>query len=376
MTLYITGGHLTPALAVIDEIQKNYPKVKIRFIGREYSQNDGQQQSKEREEIEKRDIPFFAIDAAKFHRTHFLKNGVELLKVLPSFLEVWKLFRQKKPDVLLSFGGYIAIPACIVAKSFHATIILHEQTTVAGLANQVLSVLADKIAVANESSLPFFPAHKTVVTGNPIRESLFREYKTPPEWLGQIVVDRPLLYVTGGSQGSQIINQALSQILPKLVPDFVIVHQCGTSPDHHYQKTLELEREKLPEELKQNYIVREWIEAKEVSFLFRNAQFVISRAGANTVQELTLVGTPAIYIPLAFAYQDEQYKNIEKLIDSNASLLLAQKDLLPETLYESIMKMLREYEEIKKNMRIAEESFPKNGTKNLLALVFEKENEK
>lgn len=373
MTVYITGGHITPALAVIDEILKKHQEISVIFVGRENAQTSPPQPSRERIEIEQRRVPFVVIDAAKFHRTQLLLNLKEILKIPTSFYTIFTEFRKRPPDVILSFGGYIAIPVCIMGKLFGAKVVTHEQTKVAGLANQLLAYIADVIALSSEESLEFFPKEKSVVTGNPIRESLFHEYKTPPEWLQDSPLHKPLIYITGGSQGSQIINRTTAAILPKLVQQYVVVHQCGMSVGREYLKELEAEREKLPEEFQTSYIVREWIEEKEVSFLIRKAHFVISRAGANTVQELTLAGTPAIFIPLAFAYNDEQVRNIDELINHDASLILLQKDLLPDTLWETVQQMVRRFDKIKENMEKERAHMIKNGTNRVIKLLLQEE---
>lgn len=367
MQLYITGGHLTPALAVIDEIQKKHEDISIVFMGREFTRTRPLQRSQERSEIEKRELPFVAIDAAKFHRVGIVRNLHECIKFPLSLFQVARVMYKRKPDVVLSFGGYVALPVCIVGKLFGARIITHEQTKAAGLANLMLARIADTIAVTSPESLAFFPKEKTVVTGNPIRASLFREYKVPPSWF--IVSDRPIVYVTGGSQGSQVINNTIARILPKLMRKYTLVHQCGASPGQQYLAELLSEREKLPQELQQYYFVREWIDAREVSYFLRNAKFVVSRAGANTVEELTLAGTPAIFIPLAFAYNDEQYKNIVPLIQTKASLCIMQKDLVPETLWQAVLTMDRQYETIKRNMRKHSQDLITDATKRLIALI-------
>ena len=132
-------------------------------------------------------------------------------------------------------------------------------------------------------------------------------------------------------------------------------------------------RDELPEDQRNRYIVREWIDAKEVSFLLRNSKFVISRAGANTVQELTLAGTPAIFIPLSFAYNNEQEKNARSLVDAGAGLLILQKDLLPETLYATVQTMNRRYDTLKKQGKALSQQVVKNGAQKVLELVLKKE---
>ncbi|HSW89725.1 MAG TPA: UDP-N-acetylglucosamine--N-acetylmuramyl-(pentapeptide) pyrophosphoryl-undecaprenol N-acetylglucosamine transferase [Patescibacteria group bacterium] len=357
--VYITGGHLTPALAVIDELIKKKENLSIIFIGREYAQGKSMH-SREREEMEVRSVPFISIDAPKFHRALWWENISEIPKILPTLQKLFTMFRKNKPDLVVSFGGYVALPVALIAKLFGAKVLTHEQTRVAGLANQAIALFADHVAVSYPESARFFPKAKVKFTGNPIRESLFREYTRPPTWLPDSFTKKPFVYVTGGSQGSHIINQTLRAILPKLAKEYLVVHQCGKGElELHVSADLE----------QGSYVAREWIEAKEVSFLLRHAKFVISRAGANTVQELSIAGTPAIYIPLAFAYNDEQYKNCAEVVRAGASLLLLQKNLLPSTLWSAIQTMERRYPTLKRNMSEFQKHLVLDGTRRFTKLI-------
>ncbi len=370
MNIYITGGHLTPALAVIRVLQKRQEKPSIFFVGREYAQTLTKHPSHEQREVENLGIPFFPIQAAKFHREQFWLNLFELFKFPVSFFQVFSLFGKHKPDAVLSFGGYVALPVCIVGKLFGARVVTHEQTKVAGLANQVIAKIADVVAVTSKDSLFYFPKEKTVVTGNPIRESLLREYKVPPGWFPKSLMDEPFIYITGGSQGSQIINHVIATLLPKLTRTFVVIHQCGSSVDHAVLHELEKMRGNLPPEQQNRYVVHEWIDAREVSFLMRHAKFVIGRAGANTVEELTLAGTPAIFIPLAFAYNNEQEKNARTMVENGAALLVLQKDLFPQTLYQAIQTMNRRYSSMYARAREMKDQTAKNGARRVADLLF------
>lgn len=369
--LYITGGHLTPALAVIDYLQKKHTDVNILFIGRKLVRSFPPEPSHEQREVEVRGVAFFPIQAAKYHREHFLLNFLEILSFPISLFSVWQIFHEHRPQVILSFGGYVAFPVCVVGKLFGARIVIHEQTRVAGLANEVIAHIADKIAVSSESSLKFFPKNKTVVTGNPIRESLFREYKTPPPWINQDFLSAPFIYITGGSQGSQVINHTIATILPRLLATYNVIHQCGAATDHVYLKELETVRDNLSPELHGKYLIREWIEAREVSYLIRHAKFVISRAGANTVEELILAGTPAIFIPLSFAHKNEQEKNARTMVDARASLLIDQKDLLPQTLLSAIKTMTRRFDRMKQNALRLQSTQVVDGCQRLVHLLFD-----
>lgn len=334
-TFLISGGHLTPALAVIDEIQSNNPKNKIVFIGREYAQEYEKLRTREAEEITKRKIPFYAVEAAKFHRTYLLRNIGEMTKFIPSVYSIIRIVRKEKPDVFLSFGGYLAFPIAIVCKLFGVPVVTHEQTRTVGLANQVISKFADRIAISYEDSTKYFPKGKTVQTGNPIRPALMKYTRIKPEWL-TIVLQKPLVYITGGSQGSHVINQTVSQSLQKILRNFIVVHQCGGVSSHEYFTELMGVKEKLSPKLSGRYFPREWISDAEVAWLFQHAELVVSRSGANTVQEIVYNKVPAIFIPLPFAHNDEQTKNAQWLADRGSAYIIPQKDFLPETFIQTL----------------------------------------
>lgn len=333
-TILISGGHITPALATIEYFQKSHPDVRLVFIGRKYSQEKQKQLAKEEELARAMDIPFYALDAAKFHRTNWWRNLEEVGKIIPSLWQAYHVITKENIDLFLSFGGYLAVPVAIVAKLLRKKVVTHEQTKTTGLANELIARIADKIALSFEESRRLFPKEKTVFTGNPIRPSILRTYTRRPEWIPES--NDPILYITGGSQGSQVINNAVSMVLPELAEKFLVVHQCGQSEHHRYQNELAERAEALPPQLHKNYVVREWIDEKEVSWLFQHAALTLSRSGANTVLEITLHGVPAIFVPLPFAHNNEQYKNAQKLEDVGAALILEQKDLTPETLIDTI----------------------------------------
>jgi UDP-N-acetylglucosamine--N-acetylmuramyl-(pentapeptide) pyrophosphoryl-undecaprenol N-acetylglucosamine transferase len=340
MKVAISGGHLTPALAVMEAFRRLYPDVQIIFIGREYAQEKEQLRSKERDEVERRGIPFFAISAAKVHRTYFWRNIGEFIKFWPSVNKVRKIFQQEKPDVFLSFGGYLAVPIAIVSKLSHIPVITHEQTRSAGLANSLIARISDVVAVSYERTRESFPKHKVVVTGNPLRPAFRRFDHKKPEWL-RVSLSLPLIYVTGGSQGSHVLNQNLSRIIGELVKKAVVVHQCGASNASSYIHEMELVRASLSHADQKHYIVREWIAEEDVAWLFQHASVVIARSGANTVLEVAASKTPAIFIPLPFAHDNEQLKNAQWLANAGSASILLQKDLTAQSLLSAISHVLR-----------------------------------
>lgn len=362
-TILVSGGHITPALAAIEYLQKEYPEIKLVFVGREYTQEKERQPAKERELAKKLGIPFYAVRAAKFHRAHWWRNLEELGRLLPSLWEAYTILRQEHIDLFLSFGGYLAVPFALMARLLGKKVVTHEQTKTSGLANELISLVADKIAISHEASRKQYPRSKTVLTGNPVRPSLLARTAQRPEWVPQS--SKPILYVTGGSQGSQAINNTVSLILSQLTEKFFVIHQCGQSEHQVYLHELLGKADELTQDQRESYAVREWIEEKEVSWIVQNAVLAISRSGANTTLEFSLHALPAIFIPLPFSHNNEQYKNAKELVDVGAATLLDQKELTAETLWETVKEVSAQRAHMRRRAEALRDSLITNGAEQL-----------
>ena len=372
MKLLISGGHLTPALAVIEELRVSHPDVQVVFIGRAFLQEKEGMKSREREEIEKRNIPYHEIQAAKFHRTYLWRNAEELGRFLPSLKQVYTILKQDKPDVFLSFGGYLAVPIAVVCKILGIPVVTHEQTKTAGLANQWIAHFASRVAVSYEDSRKFFPREKTVITGNPVRPSFLRAMKTAPDWLTQLDIHTPLIYVTGGSQGSHVLNTTLSAILAELTKHATVIHQCGASVGSNYVKELQVAKDALFPELQKRYYVQEWFAEQDVAWLFQHARLVLSRSGANTVQEIVVSKIPAVFVPLPFAHNNEQLKNAQWLTEQGSALLLLQKDLLPTALLQTLLEALNNHKDMRKQAeKVAKQSPTIHAAEHIVSLCLQ-----
>ncbi len=357
--ILISGGHITPALATIEYLQSEYPEIELFFVGRSFTQEKERQPAKERELMSELNIPFYAVSAAKFHRAHWWRNAEEFIRLVPSLYRAYQILRENKIDLFLSFGGYLAVPFAIVAKLAGKTVVTHEQTKTTGLANQLISLLADKVAISSEASKKYFPAHKVVLTGNPIRRSLLETVRSKPSWIPDS--KKPILYVTGGSQGSQTINNTVSQIVNDLTQKFLVIHQCGQSQHHRYLSELQTAASDLPPAQQANYVIREWVEEKEVSWILQNAALAISRSGANTTLEMSIQALPAIFIPLPFSHNNEQYKNSQQLEEAGAAIILEQKDLTAESLWETVQEVSAQRAHMRRRAEKLRDSLRTNG---------------
>lgn len=353
MKILISGGHLTPALALIDFIKKKHQSDKIVFVGRLYSQSDLKQLAQEKNEIEKRQIKFIHLNATKTSKRKSLQHKILFLFLLiKSISSALTIFKKEKPDIFVSFGGYLAIPLAIAAKFTHTKIFTHEQTHAAGLANQFIAKFADEIAISYPSSKEYFPHVETHLTGNPIRSALLDTNTPQPKWISQKTL-KPILLITGGSQGSKAINQVVRLTLQELTKEWTVIHLCGSSNiESNYKQQLEQAKKELSPQQQQHYFIKEWANDTEMSWIYNHAHLAISRAGANTTMELTIKNIPTIFIPLPNSHHDEQLKNAQELSKQQAAIILTQDQLTPETLINKLNQLKKNYQKILKNMKL------------------------
>lgn len=369
MKMLISGGHLTPALAFIDYLQTNHKDISIIFIGREYSRESDKQLSREREEIGVRNIEFFSLSAAKLADRSPLNILRQVYKFFASLFTTVSIISTHKPDVFVSFGGYLAVPIAVACWLQRVPIITHEQTRSVGIGNQLIGRLAKKIAVSFPESQTFFPASKTIVTGNLIRKQLLKKNPTKPEWFNSDV-KLPLLYITGGSQGSEIINMTIVQVLARILRDCTVIHQCGTASEtRSYATELEQKKLQLSKAQQSRYYIREWVTEQELAWIYKHAAVAISRAGANTTQELTYNRVPAVLIPLPFSHYQEQQKNAEALSSTGGAIIIPQKHLTPQSLLDAIDKLQAKNQSYRR--KLAELEISENADKKLYKLVTE-----
>lgn len=337
--IVITGGHLTPALAVIEELQKQNGW-EIIFIGRQQAAEGDKTLSVELEIIPQMGIIFVPLRAGRIQRRFTRWTIPAFLRIPLGFFQAFNYLGRFKPDVVLSFGGYVSVPVVFAAWLLGIPIITHEQTTIKGLATKFNAFFAKKIAVSWPESLSQFPKEKVVLTGNPIRKEIFKFN----EKIWQILnfpKGLPLVFITGGNQGSHLLNQIIEEVLGELVKIANVFHQCGHINALGDFERLEETKEKLPPNLRSRYHVKKYLNVREMGTLLNKATLVISRAGANTITELATLGRPALLVPLPWLYQDEQTKNAQMLVKAGIAEILPQKEMTDQRFLATVQRMLR-----------------------------------
>jgi len=316
-----TGGHIFPGLAVAHALREQ--GWRVHWLG---GRGQPGQPSMESQLVPPQGFAFESIEFGGL-RGKGLSTAVLLpLRLLKAFWQSIQVLRRVRPDVVVGLGGYITFPAGLMAVLLGKPLILHEQNSVAGLANKVLASVADRVFTAFPNVLK-----GAQWVGNPLRAA-FLNLPTPEQrFAGR---SGPLkLLVVGGSLGAKALNdivpQALALIPPEQRPH--VLHQSGA---------------KQIDALRANY-AQAGVAAELTPFIdntaqaFSDADLVICRAGASTVTELAAVGAAALFVPLPSAVDDHQTANARFLVDQGAGWLVPQRDLTPQKLADMILKMER-----------------------------------
>lgn len=341
MKLMLVGGHLSPALAILDVLPKD---TKIVFVGRKYALEGDKAFSLEYATITKLGIDFCGTTAGRLQRKFTLWTIPSLLKLPLGFIHSFFILKRFKPDVVLGFGGYISVPIGIMAGFLRIPLIIHEQAIEGGLANKILSRFALRICISWEETRLVFPKEKTILTGLPIRKfsnrRLWKRF-----WKD---TNLPLIYITGGSLGSHFINSLVENSLKGLLKDFRVVHQTGDTKEYADFERLNNLKNSLPQKFKDRYILQKFVEPSDVGGILREADLVVSRSGINTIAELILFKNPAILVPLPFL--KEQITNGLLFKKLGGGEIRFQKDLAPSSFLQTLHEMFGSLDVYRKNL--------------------------
>ncbi len=353
MKVLITGGHISPAIAVIEKLKDE----KVFYAGRKYTFEGDKAISLEYQEITKMGIPFFEISTARLQRRFTRHTLISLLKLPAGFFSAYKIIKKVKPDVILAFGSYVSIPVGITGKILNVPLVIHEQTFDAGYSNKMLSRFADKICISWKSSEKYFPKDKIVLTGNPLREEVINASRIKPE--------KNLLYVTGGSAGSHFINFLVECSIEKLLQKFTVVHQTGASQKYSDFEKLMKKKNESKNRSFLKYKPYKFLNPDDAAKMMAKATIVVGRSGINTVSELIYLKKPALLIPLPFAQHQEQLKNAEFIKSLGLAEDLNEDVLSPKKFTETLLEM---YKNIN-TYRIKRSVLSENAAKDIVAVL-------
>lgn len=331
MKIVITGGHLSPALAVMTALPKDW---EVLVIGRTHAFEGDRAVSLEYQAIKKMQVPFVSISTGRLQRVLTAHTVTSLLRFPYGILQSFSLLRRFQPDIVLSFGGYVSLPVTIGAFLLSIPVVVHEQTREGGLANRITALFAKQVCISWESSKYFFPKEKTVLTGNPLRSEFTKRQPT-------VKSEPPLIYVTGGSTGSHTINVLIEGCIAMLLKKYRVLHQTGDAHKHKDFARLFRLRKKLPRTLQERYRLVKFVEPSKVPSVLSAADLVVARSGINTVTELLFMQKPSLLIPLPHGQGSEQEKNARFFKKMGLGEVLQQASLTPELLQRNIDSTVR-----------------------------------
>ncbi len=357
--IFITGGHLTPAMAVISKLLEDKSHWEISFIGRKYAFEGDTAVSNEFNIFkDNSDVRFLGITTGRLQSRITKRFFLSLLKIPVGFFQsLWWLIRYR-PQIVLSFGGYIAVPVTLAAWFLDIPVVTHEQTITVGRANRFIQFLSKKVFLSWESSLSEVDKEKAVLTGNPIREETFTIKKTPLYQIYQQAMKNNssstrTIWITGGNMGSHSINKLVKDSLPELLKKYFIIHQTGKSEEFKDKSDLEKFVHTLPPKLRANYLLQEYIGPDDIGWVLKESNVIVGRSGANTITDLLALTKPAVLIPLPWAGRNEQYLNAKFYESIGGGIILDQKNATPSVLIGKLDELIKNLDRYQTSLRNA-----------------------
>ena len=318
-----TGGHIFPAIAVAQAIQKLQPDAAILFVGA--------QGKMEMEKVPQAGYQIIGLTIAGFNRQNMLKNLSLPFKLIKSFIQVKTIFKQFKPNAVFGVGGYSSFPVLKYAQTRGIPTFIHEANAFAGKANQWLGKQAIKIFTGTKGMEQFFPFKKIQITGNPVRQNIAEGTIEKEAALLQfgLLPNHTTLLIIGGSLGAASINQAILENLAAFeTMGLQLIWQTGKPNAAMYKSAASQFG---------NVYVDSFI--NDMSAAYAAADMVVSRSGAMAVAEISMTGKACIFVPYPHAAEDHQTYNAKVLVKEQAAQMIADENVINE-LFPMIEKLI------------------------------------
>ncbi len=330
-----TGGHIYPALAVIEALKKEFNNLDILYIGTKNRM--------ESEIIPKRNIAYKGIEIYGFSK-NIWQDFKNIFLIIKSNRECRKILKEFKPDLVLGFGGYVTYPVIEEAKKLNIKTFLHEQNSIVGKTNKVLAKNCDLVCVSFLSTIEKFKkAKKVVYSGNPCSENALEAKDIRKRDVG-LDDKRKLIIVVAGSLGSKTMNEKMREFLYlSRKSEYQILYITGKN---HYEEFIK------DTNFSSNIRVVPYLD--NLVGLMKNADLMISRAGASTISEILALSLPTIFVPSPYVANNHQVYNAKEIVDNNAGLMIEEEALSGKELFKMVNDLFdnkQKYEIIKNNLK-------------------------
>ena len=328
-----TGGHIYPALAIIEDLMKQEPDSEVLYVG--------SRRGLESSIVPKQGIKFVELEIQGFKRSLSLENFKTVALFLKSVHTSKKIIKDFKPDVVIGTGGYVSGAVVYAAAKAHIPTIIHEQNSAVGLTNKFLSRYVDKIAIGFHEAADQFPKEKVVFAGNP-RAQQVANMHSDFKW-SEIGMqdDVPTVLIFGGSQGAPAINNAVIEAISEFNKRrYQVVFVTGQK---RYDSVIEqLDKVRISDNIK----ILPYID--NMPKVLPRVSLIVGRSGATSIAEITALGIPAVLIPSPYVTADHQTKNTMSLVDRGAALMIKQDELNGQSLVKSVDQLMHDSAEREK----------------------------
>ena len=338
-----SGGHFYPVVSVAEMINLISEQEKIARVEVLYMSDTPYN----KELLLQHGIIFKKTFAGKIRRYFSFLNFIDVFKTLFGIIKsVWSIFGDF-PDVIFSKGGYASFPAVVSARIFGIPLLIHETDVVPGKVNQWAGKFAKRVAISFPEASKYFKEEKIALTGTPIRREFFTPVKRrSAEDFLNLEPGVPTILVLGGSTGARNINENILDILPELLENYQIIHQCGKANLKEMKERVELVLEKTTH--KTRYHLFDYLDLSYSVMAFGATDLVVSRAGGTSISEIAATGLPSLMIPLTGSAQDHQKENAYAYARIGAADVLEEENLTPHVLLAEIRRLFGDKEKLKK----------------------------
>ena len=326
-----TGGHIYPALAIIDKFKEKEKDLEILYVGTTNRM--------EKDIIPKYGIKYIGIEIYGLTK-NIIKDIKDIYLIKKNINKMIKLMKEYKPDIVLCIGGYVTYPVIIAAHKLGIKIFIHEQNAIPGKVNRITAKYADIIGVSFNESKKYLNNNNVFLSGNPTSSRAINTPKINKETLG-FDKNKKLIVMVSGSLGSSNLNNKYQDFLKSIGnKDYQILYITGKP---FYSEFI---KDKYPS----NVIIKPYYD--NLPSILKDADLLITRAGASTIAESLALNIPGIYIPSPYVANNHQYYNAKEIEESGCGIMLEEKNLTKETLESTIDKILdnNNYQKIKDNL--------------------------
>ena len=315
-----TGGHIYPALAILNKIKEKEPNSEFIYIGTHNRM--------EKDIVPAAGYHYESIEIYGFSKTMIKRDVKNISLIYKAYKKCLKIMKDFKPDVVIGVGGYVTFPVIMAANKLHIKTFIHEQNSIPGKSNKVLAKKADLIGVSFKDSIKYFNPEKCKLTGNPCGENAL-DIKAISKTKYHMHANKKGVLIVQGSLGSNVINNKMKEFLSSIDNEnYEVLYVTGKDYYEEFSKN----------KFSKNVIIVPYVD--NLSALIKDMDLIVTRAGASIISEIMALRKPAIFIPSPYVANNHQYYNALSIKDAHAGAMIEEKDLNKDILKNKINEIL------------------------------------